>query len=198
MAKAVMTPEWRARIRADYAGGMTQAAIARHEGISHGTVERALSDRPRRSRARPATELDRRIAADHAAGMSRQNLSLTHGVSAGAVTGALRRCGVCRERPRHRQGADPKLKDLTKAPPFGRLTVVEPAGRMYRTAKNPGGVPAWRCRCECGGEKVATRANLTGGSVRSCGGCGQQVRAARDARLTVALLEAMNGWDLPN
>lgn len=49
---------------------------------------------------------------------------------------------------------------------FGKLTVIEPAGiKRYRN----GMAVYFRCRCECGGEVVAQKANLRSGSVVSCG-----------------------------
>ena len=46
---------------------------------------------------------------------------------------------------------------------FGRLTVIEEAGRdkFHRTM--------WKCRCDCGNEKVIPYENLAKGDTRSCG-----------------------------
>lgn len=50
---------------------------------------------------------------------------------------------------------------------FGRLTVIERAGSVRRSA---GGTSAmWRCRCTCGGEHVTRRDNLLSGATQSCG-----------------------------
>lgn len=46
---------------------------------------------------------------------------------------------------------------------FGRLTVVEPAG------KTPKGQLLWLCRCECGGETKTTSTKLRSGHTSSCG-----------------------------
>ena len=46
---------------------------------------------------------------------------------------------------------------------FGRLVVVEYSGK---TNKN---VCLWRCKCDCGREKIVARKNLMGGGTRSCG-----------------------------
>ena len=46
---------------------------------------------------------------------------------------------------------------------FGRLTVIEDSGRRR------GGCVLWRCRCDCGGEALYTRGQLTGGKAVSCG-----------------------------
>lgn len=46
---------------------------------------------------------------------------------------------------------------------FGRLTVLGLAGKDKR------GASVWRCRCECGNEKVVPRGRLRDGRVKSCG-----------------------------
>lgn len=46
---------------------------------------------------------------------------------------------------------------------FGKLTVVGDAGRA------PDGCALWLCRCDCGGEKIATGKNLRRGDTVSCG-----------------------------
>ena len=46
---------------------------------------------------------------------------------------------------------------------FGLLTVIEKAG------KNERGKTLWRCRCECGNEKITHTHALTHGIVKSCG-----------------------------
>lgn len=46
---------------------------------------------------------------------------------------------------------------------FGRLTVLGLAGKDKR------GSSLWRCRCECGNEKVVPRGRLRDGWVKSCG-----------------------------
>lgn len=61
-----------------------------------------------------------------------------------------------------------KVKDLT-GERFGRLVVMERAG-----SKN--GRAAWLCRCDCGGEKVVSAAELSKGSTRSCGCLGREQR----------------------
>lgn len=45
---------------------------------------------------------------------------------------------------------------------FGRLIVVERADNLY-------GRTAWKCKCDCGGSKIAISANLKRGLVTSCG-----------------------------
>lgn len=46
---------------------------------------------------------------------------------------------------------------------FGRLTVIAHAG-MNKWRES-----IYRCRCDCGGEKLALRYRLLTGQVRSCG-----------------------------
>lgn len=46
---------------------------------------------------------------------------------------------------------------------FGRLTVLEPAG------KGSGGKIMWRCRCDCGNTKIVYAGNLRSGGTVSCG-----------------------------
>jgi hypothetical protein len=45
---------------------------------------------------------------------------------------------------------------------YGKLTVIARAG-------SKGTAAAWRCRCDCGGEKTTTSNCLRGGYARSCG-----------------------------
>lgn len=55
----------------------------------------------------------------------------------------------------------PKLIDLT-GQRFERLLVIERAGSRK-------GQTMWRCRCDCGNERVIQSSSLTGGRSRSCG-----------------------------
>lgn len=55
---------------------------------------------------------------------------------------------------------------------FGKLTVIEPAGTVYSGAgKYAGGYPKtrWRCRCDCGNEKIVFTGDLRRGDTKSCG-----------------------------
>ena len=61
---------------------------------------------------------------------------------------------------KHRGGA--KVKNIA-GEKFGLLTAVDMVGR------DEDGNRLWRCRCDCGGEKVARTGCLTSGNVRSCG-----------------------------
>lgn len=56
---------------------------------------------------------------------------------------------------------------------FHRLTVVEAAGTKQWKSGTP--QKLWRCICVCGGETVATTANLRSGNTKSCG-CYQRDR----------------------
>jgi hypothetical protein len=56
----------------------------------------------------------------------------------------------------------PKLKDLTGMT-FGRLTVIERAGRDKQ------GNAQWLCRCDCGNEKILRSRHLLCGVTTSCG-----------------------------
>lgn len=60
--------------------------------------------------------------------------------------------------PRH-----PRFQDLSKSPPFGRLTVLRYAGRTRSR------ISRWECRCECGTIVVVAGTSLTRGGTRSCG-----------------------------
>ena len=55
----------------------------------------------------------------------------------------------------------PKKLDLI-GKQFGRLIVME-------QAKNVGRRSAWKCKCACGNEKIATSAGLVRGYTKSCG-----------------------------
>ena len=66
---------------------------------------------------------------------------------------------------------------------FGRLTVVERSGSIDSFA-------AWKCRCDCGNERIVDGGNLKQGHVKSCG-CSRWKRPSMDltgkmfGRLTV-------------
>lgn len=47
---------------------------------------------------------------------------------------------------------------------FGRLTAIE-----LLPERSPTGARLWRCRCDCGNEKIAPTAALNNGLTRSCG-----------------------------
>lgn len=58
------------------------------------------------------------------------------------------------------------LIDLT-GKKFGKLTVVERAGSVYRHGKPVS--PLWMCLCDCGRYKKVQSSKLTSGDVKSCG-----------------------------
>lgn len=55
------------------------------------------------------------------------------------------------------------FKDLTKEPPFDRLTV------KYLVGRRGDGLLVWRCVCDCGNEVDVVGKQLTRGQTRSCG-----------------------------
>ena len=55
-----------------------------------------------------------------------------------------------------------KMKDLT-GQRFGKLVVIECAGKL------DGRRYSWKCKCDCGNEKIIAGASLTSGNTRSCG-----------------------------
>lgn len=61
---------------------------------------------------------------------------------------------------------------------FGRLKVVALAG------KDKHGTSLWRCRCECGNEKVVSRSRLKDGRVKSCGCLMREYQASKKPALT--------------
>lgn len=63
-------------------------------------------------------------------------------------------------------------KDLQEQK-FGMLTAIEEAGKATN------GAIRWRCKCECGNEKIATCSNLRSGSTRSCGCLAHATRTAK-------------------
>lgn len=63
---------------------------------------------------------------------------------------------------------------------FGELIVVERAPRVEIVGRDA----AWRCRCDCGAEKVISAKNLRAGRTRSCG---HRARAGKAAAVDPAL-----------
>ena len=55
-----------------------------------------------------------------------------------------------------------KFKDRT-GERYGRLLVLEYSGKDHR------GKHLWRCRCDCGNEKIVVGDNLSSGKSNSCG-----------------------------
>ena len=59
---------------------------------------------------------------------------------------------------------------------FGRLVALEP------TDTRPNGNIVWRCRCDCGNEKLASSGDLVQGKVASCGCLGRKIADVRGQR----------------
>ena len=66
----------------------------------------------------------------------------------------------------------PRIKDLT-GQTFGRLTVIKQAGR-YGDGK-----VLWKCRCECGKERIVHGVDLSRGRTKSCGCFGRNQASIR-------------------
>ncbi len=90
-------------------------------------------------------------------------------------SGATNSCGCLRS-----ENGKKHALDLT-GQRFGRLTVIERAGRISSFA-------AWKCRCDCGNEVILPSNSLRQGLVKSCG-CLQrekgheQIKKMRDVAL---------------
>lgn len=54
-----------------------------------------------------------------------------------------------------------RIKDLTGLR-FGKLTVISMSGKIGKKV-------AWKCKCDCGKETIATGTHLKTGHTRSCG-----------------------------
>lgn len=85
------------------------------------------------------------------------------------VSGKLQSCG-CLPVPRQ-----PKPTDLFGRR-FGMLTVVDDSG-----SRTDSGVIRWRCKCDCGGEMLATRRELVSGNITNCGCVPKQYASKRQA-----------------
>lgn len=78
-----------------------------------------------------------------------------------------------------------KREDLT-GQRFGRLTVIEPAPTRYIVHYKQDGTPPkmrgytmWKCRCDCGAERIVYSNNLKAGAVKSCGCLRKELTADR-------------------
>jgi hypothetical protein len=74
------------------------------------------------------------------------------------------------------RGGGARAKDMTKEPPFGKLTVLRRDGSTAR------GQAAWRCRCECGNEVTVPGNSLRTRNTKSCGCLREE--ASREAHTT--------------
>jgi len=80
-----------------------------------------------------------------------------------------------------------KLKELT-GKVFGRLTVIE------FSHKAPRGHSVWKCRCECGKEKLVFSTNLTSGCTQSCGCLSREIVAARSSTHGESYSKEYKSW----
>ena len=67
------------------------------------------------------------------------------------------------------------IADLT-ARKFGRLTAISPTHQLLSSGRK---VVAWKCRCECGTEKIVDASHLVNAKTRSCGCFNQEQTALR-------------------
>ena len=68
----------------------------------------------------------------------------------------------------------PKFEDLT-GQRFGRLVVLGRASNKIR--KNGRAKTMWRCKCDCGNEKVINAESLKSGATKSCGCLNAEMRS---------------------
>lgn len=62
---------------------------------------------------------------------------------------------------------------------FGRLVVIEPAERPENMQQNR---RYWKCRCDCGREKIASTKVLNAGLTKSCGCLGRDILLDRNSK----------------
>lgn len=60
------------------------------------------------------------------------------------------------------------MRDLTKSPPFGKLTVIAYAYGTPRKDKPTSKIHWWKCQCACGKTKVIRGNDLVTGKITSC------------------------------
>jgi hypothetical protein len=70
---------------------------------------------------------------------------------------------------------------------FGRLAVVGRSGKR-------GAHAAWLCRCDCGGESIATTGNLRRRTTQSCGCLCRELSSARKAKHRMSLTPEYHAW----
>lgn len=78
--------------------------------------------------------------------------------------GTTRSCGCLRQEETRRRNRKKAARDFDlTGRRFHRLLVIEATDLRYH------GQQVWRCRCDCGGEKLAPAHFLASGQVKSCG-----------------------------
>ncbi|MBQ7705884.1 MAG: hypothetical protein IJT73_10770 [Selenomonadaceae bacterium] len=75
-------------------------------------------------------------------------------------SGKTQSCG-CLRNDNNKKNGELRIKNLI-GQKFGKLTVISFEGRR-------GNYTYWKCRCECGTEKIATTSTLISGHITSCG-----------------------------
>lgn len=75
-----------------------------------------------------------------------------------------------------------RVRDLT-GERFGRLVVVGPAV-LSQVLVSQHRRTHWRCRCDCGTERIVQTGNLTHGNTRSCGCLRKEVTSQRKLKPT--------------
>ncbi len=95
--------------------------------------------------------------------------------------GTTQSCG-CLARDRSRERKQKDRKDLT-GQRFGHWTVL--AFHSTRTSEKGGGMTLWRCRCDCGTEKVVQYTGLTVNADPKCRACAGKERQRPDFGLSL-------------
>lgn len=82
----------------------------------------------------------------------------------------------------------PKFRDISGAR-FGKLVIIERAGSKQTSKKSRQTI--WRCRCDCGGERLVVNGTLQSGRATSCG-CARRGRGAKDGKRTATYVSWQN------
>ena len=85
-----------------------------------------------------------------------------------------------------------RIKNLT-GQRFGRLVVVERNG-SYSSYYGKCVRATWKCKCDCGNEKIATTHDLTSGHTTSCGCLSKETRKRK--RLIVPVSRTREEWEI--
>ena len=75
---------------------------------------------------------------------------------------------------------------------FGRLTVIEKAGVTGQGKR--GSRSLWRCKCDCGNEKVVVRNSIVTGNTQSCGCLGRETKKAMHLKHGMSKTRLWNIW----